>query len=211
MNQEYYLNKSTKYGMGHTRLRRVLGLVGAISGKKILDVGCANGRLGAKLKDLGAVVYGIDVSSIAVAEASQKIDKAIVVDISEEWPDLGEKFSVIVISEVLEHMFDPVFVLSQAARFLEEGGKIIITVPNFLVWTNRIKFLFGNFSYEDQGMFDFGHIRWFTYDYLGRVLDDVGLKVTEERHIIYPGKLAFFLRFWPSLFSWQFIISVSRK
>ena len=49
-----------------------------------------------------------------------------------------------------------------------------------MVWTNRIRFLFGSFKYQDQGMFDFGHIRWFTYAYLKEVLAERAVELLKD-------------------------------
>ncbi len=179
--------------MGHTRLRRVLALLGDVKNKRILDIGCASGYLGAELKRRGAYVVGVDISAGAIEVAQRKLDEAYRID------DDG-KF--------LEHIFDPRKTLHIAKSYLKSDGSIIITTPNFLTWTNRVRFLFGLFEYADQGMFDFGHIRWFTYRYLQSVLNHEGLVITEERNIIFPGKLTFLLKHFPSLFAWQFIVRV---
>lgn len=205
---EHYANKSVHYGMGHTRRDRILRLAGSRSGIRILDVGCARGYLGCQLKKRGNYVAGIEVSPLAAQEAKSVLDKVYCFDIEQSWKEcMGEdRFDCVVLGEILEHVFDPVQVLKSAIGVLNPGGEIIITTPNFMTWTNRIKFIFGWFKYSNQGMFDFGHIRWFTYRYLKEVLGAAGLKITKEEHIIFPGKLTGILKFWPSLFAFQFIV-----
>ena len=110
----------------------------------------------------------------------------------------------------MEHVFDPVAVLKSVRGALRSGGHIIVTTPNFMTWTNRIKFLLGKFKYEEQGMFDFGHIRWFTYRYLKELLAETGFRITQERHIIFPGKLTRILKRLPSLFAWQFVVRAQK-
>ena len=70
--------------------------------------------------------------------------------------------------------------------------------------------MFGKFEYTDQGLMDFGHIRFFTYKYLNKVLKDSGFKIEKEKHIIFPGKLTKLLKLWPSLFATQFIIKARK-
>jgi len=213
MKTDYYQNKSQDYGMSHTRLRRILNISSPLNGKKVLDVGCGNGRLGEELKKLGAEVCGIETSETAANQAHERIDEVFIADIEKKWPEqiLLENFDLIILAEVLEHMFDPVRVLKQASACLKRGGGVVITTPNFMTWTNRLKFLFGKFKYKDQGMFDFGHIRWFTYTYLKDVIKNAGLVIEEESHIIFPGKLTFILKRWPSFFAWQFVIKAKRS
>jgi len=208
----HYENKSLGYGIGHTRLRRILELAGDVEGVRIIDAGCARGYLGAKLKEGGAYVVGLDISSGVIYEAKTKLDEAYACDLEETWPvELKDSsFDLIIIAEVLEHVFNPVLVLNQAHRLLKPGGNVIITTPNFLAWTNRWKFLFGNFAYQEQGIFDFGHIRWFTYGYLREVLKQSGFQITNEWHIIFPGKLTKLLKLWPSLFAFQFILKAKK-
>lgn len=213
MKNEYYQNKSANYGIGHTRLKRIIYLAGSVQDKSVLDIGCARGYLGRLLKDKGAFrVEGVDISEGALVEANKVLDQTYAFDLEGEWPEelKAKKFDVIIMAEVLEHVFDPVKVLKNVKRVLKDDGSIIITTPNFMTWTNRIKFIFGNFRYQDQGMFDFGHIRWFTYEYLKNVLRESGLKIIEEKNIIFPGKLTKILKFWPSFFAFQFIVKVKK-
>ncbi len=212
MNKEYY-KKSIHYGFGHTRFSRIAALMPQGAGKKILDVGCASGRMGAQLKGKGYEVWGADISGTAIEEARAVLDGVYEFDIQGKWPleEMSSDFDAVLFGEVLEHVFDPEIVLKNASKILKPDGVIIITTPNFLTWTNRIKFLFGLFTYQDQGMFDFGHIRWFTYPYLKKVLKNSSLEICEENHIVFPNKLNFILKYWPGLFAWQFIVKAKKS
>lgn len=207
MKNEYYQHR-TAYGMGHTRRDRILALVDGRSGQRVLDIGCADGTLGALLKARGSWVGGVELSRSAVERARQRLDAVWLFDIEQPWPsELRQMpFDTIIFGEVLEHVFDPIAVLRQARRVLASNGAVIITTPNFMTWTNRLRFLFGSFRYAKEGMFDFGHIRWFTYQYLKETLAQSGFAITYERHIIFPGKLTAILKRWPSLFARQFVV-----
>ena len=208
--EAHYQDKSLSYGVANTRLKRVMGLAGDVQGKRILDVGCATGYLGARIKNLGNYVVGADISGPAVDKASKILDEAYVFDLEGFWPNLGEKFDLAILPEILEHVFDPIEVLKKVKSWLKEGGEIIITTPNILPWTNRIKIMFGKFEYTDQGLMDFGHIRFFTYKYLNQVLKDSGFVMVKENNIIFPGKLTKILKKWPSLFATQFILKAKK-
>lgn len=211
MRADYYRKKSVNYGIASTRLKKILGLVSGISGKKVLDVGCAKGHVGLKIRAMGNYVVGVDVSEPAIMEAAKVLDRTVAFDLEGGWPELGTRFDLAILPEVLEHVFDPVEVLKKVSASLNDGGKIIITTPNILLWTNRIKLLFGKFEYTDQGLMDFGHIRFFTYKYLKEVLRKSGFKITEENHIIFPGKLTVILKWWPGLCASQFIIKAKKS
>ncbi len=213
MKKLHYENKSLNYGVSHTRLKRILSLIGNKPTQRVLEIGCAAGRLGREIKSRGHYVAGIEISESAVREAKKVLDKVYTFDIEEEWPKeiLNEKFDLIILPEVLEHIFDPIYVLRNSSVILKPEGEIIITTPNFLIWTNRVNFLFGFFRYEKEGMFDFGHIRWFTYPYLKKVLAESGFIIIEEKHIIFPGKLTKILRFFPGLFAFQFVVKAVKS
>ncbi len=88
----HYQDKSVNYGIAHTRLKRILDLVGGISGKKVLDIGCARGYVGSRIKALGNYVVGVDIAESAAKEAEKVLDKTYVFDLEGSWPDLGNKF-----------------------------------------------------------------------------------------------------------------------
>jgi SAM-dependent methyltransferase len=111
---------------------------------------------------------------------------------------------------VLEHVFDPVSVLKEADAVLSPGGRLIITTPNFLVWIARLQVLFGRFRYQRYGLFDFGHIRWFTYEYLKEVVEKAGFTIEDERHVPHPKRLEALSASWPSLFAMHFVVSAHR-
>jgi 2-polyprenyl-3-methyl-5-hydroxy-6-metoxy-1,4-benzoquinol methylase len=212
MRKLHYENKSLNYGVSHTRLKRILSLLGNRTGLKILEIGCAAGRLGREFKKLGHYSVGIEISESAAGEAMKVFDRVYVFDIENEWPVelLSQKFDIIVLPEILEHIFDPVYVLKKSSEVLKERGEIVITTPNFLAWTNRLRFLFGSFRYEKEGMFDFGHIRWFTYPYLKQTIKESGFTIIQEKHIIFPGKLTGILKLWPGLFARQFVVKAKK-
>ncbi|PIR41931.1 MAG: methyltransferase type 11 [Candidatus Yanofskybacteria bacterium CG10_big_fil_rev_8_21_14_0_10_37_15] len=208
--ENYYQDKSIHYGVAHTRLKRILDLVGNLSNKRVLDVGCARGYIGSKVKSMGNFVVGVDISQSAVEKAKEVLDEVYVYDLEKDCPKFGEKFDLAILPEVLEHVFDPVEVLKKINSNLNDDGEIIITTPNIMLWTSRVKLLLGKFEYTDQGLMDFGHIRFFTYKYLNKVLRDSGFEIVKEHSIIFPGKLTRILKRWPSLFATQFIIKAKK-
>jgi SAM-dependent methyltransferase len=189
----------------------VLELVGG-PGLRVLDVACGPGHIGAQIRQRGNHVVGVEISEAAAAEARRVLDAAHAFDIEGDWPEAlrAEPFDVIVLGEVLEHVFDPVALLKEARRALTPRGRIVVTTPNFLVWIARLQVFFGRFRYQRYGLFDFGHIRWFTYDYLRQVLTEAGFDIDTEWHVAHPKQLQPLMKTWPSLFALNFVVAASQ-
>lgn len=211
---KYYDSKVKLYKPSKVRELKILELLGAdVKNKNILDIGCADGTFGDKLTKQGATVYGVDVSPLAVSAARKKIQNAFVVDInSQKLPFRSKNFDLVIASEVVEHLFNPKKLLSEAKRTLKDNGALLLTTPNFLYWGNRIAFLFGSFKYEKSGMFDESHVHFYTYKSLKAELDEAGLEILKENHIYAGTEMTNSIkRALPSVFAYQFVISSRKK
>jgi 2-polyprenyl-3-methyl-5-hydroxy-6-metoxy-1,4-benzoquinol methylase len=159
------------------------------SGERVLDVGCGSGLLGARLRERGNTVWGIDAADDIAALASRRLDRFVLADVVDRariGESLGdERFDVIVFADVLEHLPDPVGTLRAYLRFLTPGGRVLVSVPNVAVWNVRAGLLLGRFNYTATGTLDRTHLRFFTRANLRRVLTDAGLRV--ERIDVNPG------------------------
>jgi hypothetical protein len=83
--------------------------------------------------------------------------------------------------DILEHVIDPVFVLQKAASFLNEGGKLIVHVPNAHAINRKIAVLMGTLeTCEELSPFDIdvaGHRRYYTLTSLESDIVKAGLKI----------------------------------
>ncbi len=144
----------------------------------VLDVGCGSGALSEAIKQRGYDVWGIEENGEAAGRASRRIDRVMQLNLHDSEAvraALGErKFDYLVFSDVLEHVYDPFSVLREYLRFVRDGGRVVVSVPNALVWTNRLGFLFGRFEYADTGVMDRTHVRWFTFSSVKRLVRAAG-------------------------------------
>lgn len=187
----------------------------------VLDVGCATGKLGMNLsKNKNCICYGIEYDKES-AEEAKKYNK-IVVEISldnlkdiDSLPFQKEFFDYIVFADVLEHLKYPEEVLGPFKKYLKKEGKIICSIPNIAYYKKRLMLLFGNFEYEDYGICDRTHLRFFTYNSMIKLFERNSLKV--EKIVIPPsnGKfrvIKYFLRkSYPKLFAGQIIIIATKN
>jgi len=210
--QEYYNQDGIDYGINSSRKRKILELIGQESGRKILDLGCCSGYLGEEIKKNNNYVVGIDISSQAVSRASAVLDQALVLDIQQDILPFADKyFDVVVLSEVIEHLFFPEKTLAEARRVLKDDGFIVITTPNFLFAGNRIKMLLGKFNYTNSGFYDRAHIHFYTRKSLIEFLNKAGFDVAAENHVPYYRFPEVLANWWPGFCAFQLIVKAKNN
>jgi SAM-dependent methyltransferase len=158
-------------------------------GLRVLDVGCGSGVHGAELFRVhGHRVVGVDLSAASIEKAKTRLAEAYVADVTQ--PDLypfrgGQLFDIVLFSDMLEHLTDPLDVLLRHYQLLAPGGQVLISLPNVAIWNVRFALLLGQFEYGDTGTLDRTHMRFFTRRSFRRFLSEAGL--TASRNRITPG------------------------
>ncbi len=104
----------------------------ALSGLRILDVGCGGGLMSEALARLGAQVVGVDASPGNVAAArlharSQNITVDYRLGEPAEVLAPEERFDVVLALEVVEHVSDVPAFLATAAALLAPGGMLFVS------------------------------------------------------------------------------------
>ncbi len=147
----------------------------------VLDVGCGRGALGEAIRKTGWEVWGIEHSEEACRSARSRLNHLIEGDfLDKEFVErsLGKRdFDVLVFSDVLEHIYDPRSVLETYLRYVGPEGKVLISVPNAVVWTNRLQWALGKVTYADTGVMDRTHIRFFTFRTARQLVEAAGCRV----------------------------------
>ncbi len=143
----------------------------------VLSVGCGSGVTEAKLVDRGVKVVGLELDHRAAEKARSQGLSVIEVDAAQPCPALaGHTFDCLIYADILEHLLDPVAVLKNHCRYLEPGGIVIISVPNFrhysVFWQ---QFMLGRVGYTNAGIFDRTHIRITTRKTVISWMNEVGL------------------------------------
>ena len=146
-----------------------------LSARTVLDVGCAQGALGAAYlrRNPNVRMLGIDNDEEAVAHAAQRLTEAVCGDVEvEPMPfNVPEGIDCIVYGDVLEHLREPWTVLAAHVDYLAPEGTVLICMPNVEHWRFALALLNGTFDYEEQGLFDRTHLRWFTPRTMGKDFD----------------------------------------
>jgi len=143
---------------------------------KVLDLGCADGALGARIRALGHHVTGVDVDRFDGVE--DRLDSFIQADLEHGIPDsVGSGYDIVLCADVIEHVRDPRTLLHDAGQLVSAGGSVIASVPNFGHWYPRTRTALGLFDYDRRGILDSTHIRFFTRRSFEHLIDDAGLVV----------------------------------
>ncbi len=127
-----------------------------------LDVGCGTGKLGAQLANFGIVTDGITYSESELQLANQNLRDVWLFDLEHGLPQIDRKYDAVILSHVMEHISDPSRLLSQLKSVLSPSGHILCAIPNMLFLYNRIKLMAGRIEYEERGLMDYTHVRWYT-------------------------------------------------
>jgi len=180
-------------------------------GERMLDVGCGNGSLVFKAKGKFREIFGVDISPSRIEEAKSNAMKQFgsldgmsfsSCNINEKIDFSDNMFDVATSIAVIEHVFDPYFVVSEIHRVLKRGGIFIAEVPNIAYLRQRIHLLFGKLpvtssphNWKEIG-WDGGHLHYFTKKSFCRLLEECGFKILK---VSGSGLLASFRNFYPSL------------
>jgi 2-polyprenyl-3-methyl-5-hydroxy-6-metoxy-1,4-benzoquinol methylase len=131
-------------------------------GRRLLDVGAADGLLGRHFTGRGWKVTGIEADPAMAAAGAAHCERMLVADLNRAVPALDGVFDVIVCADVLEHLADPTDVLRTLVRALAPGGDVVVSVPNVAHLWMRLSLLAGRFDYAERGILDRTHLRFFT-------------------------------------------------
>jgi SAM-dependent methyltransferase len=171
----YSSNKLSKFGPNDAWVK-LFELVP--KGSKVLDIGCSSGNLGHELKQQkGVHVVGIDIDQADLDEASKRLDEVHLLNVeSDDLSGLGQ-FDVIVMADVIEHLFYPVPALKKIRKLLKPKGRLVFSIPNMANVTTRVELLKGRFEYKDFGLLDRTHIHFYDEVEVNRVFMESGLNV----------------------------------
>lgn len=163
--------------------REVTSLMRAImpGGVRVLDIGCGTGSVTALAnRGKGNTVVGIEPDPERCAMARARGIDAHNQLLDRDFFTRHGLFDVISFADVLEHLPAPADVMDLALEGLRPGGLVIVSVPNVAHWSVRLKLLFGRFDYEDVGICDSTHLRWFTASTIRSFLEGCGLEILSQ-------------------------------
>lgn len=214
-NHLYAEKKNSYYGL--VRLD-ILDLI-PMGIKQLLDVGCGTGdtAIAAKHRFGLQEVVGIESFEPAALVAQTRLDRVIVGDVEQFKFDLPQNhFDCIICADVLEHTKDPWMVLKNLRHFLRDDGVLIASIPNIRHVVPMLKILFDRFEYQESGILDKTHLRFFTLHTIRRMFHETGYliqQVNTNRSISWKFKLLnlFSLGLMRQFSIYQYIVVAKKK
>jgi len=152
---------------------------------RILDVGCGTGEITQKIIDLNHRAIGVDFSKVALEIAEAKGIACFWGDLDEGIKQPDNEFDVVWAGDVIEHVFDPIGLISEVKRVMAPDGVFLFTIPYDLHISNRIRAVFG-ISYQEPLYKTLGqckHHTFFTDSLAEYMLEECGMQYVERMYV----------------------------
>jgi SAM-dependent methyltransferase len=219
---ELYADKRTGY---FSNARTDIQPVIPESAASVLEIGCGGGGTLRWLRGIRTVGHamGIELVDDAAHEARDVFDEVVVGNIETMDLDLPpDRFDLILMLDVLEHLVDPWQVVARCHKALKPGGAMVVSIPNVAHYSVALPLLFrGRWTYADEGLLDRTHLRFFVERTAIDLMTSSGLVFEAiSRNTLLPRRLGRRLRWYAKkiidrlpghrLFDSQFVIRVRK-
>jgi SAM-dependent methyltransferase len=149
--------------------------------RSVLEFGCSSGALAREYKKLNpaARYIGVEIVDEYAELARRFCDQVFELDADSTPDSFYEQHSDIdcwVFGDVLEHLKDPWRVLRQIRKVIGKGC-VVACIPNAQHWSVQARLCAGAFQYEDAGLMDRTHLRWFTRQTIHELFNASGFKL----------------------------------
>ena len=165
------------------RRRFITQCVTLQAGDSILEIGCHAGAFLAGFSGQGMRLVGIDIAPDLIQIAREVFGiEAYCADVTRGLELADDGFDLVIMTEVIEHVVDTDFVLSEIKRVLKPGGSVLLSTPNICSLKNRLLLLGGRYpqgpEYRVGGA---GHVRVYSARTLAAQLREHGFEIALSR------------------------------
>nr|WP_321266218.1 class I SAM-dependent methyltransferase [uncultured Sulfurimonas sp.] len=165
--------------------KELLNLIPPINlGGNILEIGAGAGDtlLYAKEHGFAKNIYGVELCKIENSNQGNKIFSNFIIGNIEtmDLPFENSQFDVIICGDVLEHLINPSKTLESLKKYLKPNGALIASIPNIREFETMKKIFFqGDFRYEDSGILDRTHLRFFCKKNIIKLFENQDFNITK--------------------------------
>jgi 2-polyprenyl-3-methyl-5-hydroxy-6-metoxy-1,4-benzoquinol methylase len=159
-----------------------------LSASNLLELGCAAGILGQTVKARQQCRYvGVELDPSVARIAANSLDQVVVLDLdTSELPFEAGTFDCVICADVLEHLKDPWAVLAQVFSLLQPGGHVVVSIPNIRNLGVMAALAAGDWAYQDAGILDRTHLRFFTLRTFAQALAGSGFEIGAVNSVTDP-------------------------
>jgi trans-aconitate methyltransferase len=150
---------------------------------RLIEVGCSSGAMAREFKKISPTCHylGIEIDPAYAKLAQRYCDQSLVLDIETAddtfWSTNADR-DCWIFGDILEHLRDPWNVLRQVRSVMPPHACIAACIPNVQHWSMQAQLSVGNFRYQDSGLLDKTHLRFFSRQTILEMFNDAGFTVT---------------------------------
>jgi len=151
---------------------------------KVLEIGCNTGNF-VQYMSKPCEYWGIEPFEEAANVAKSKMDRVLIGFYDKVANEiLDNYFDLIIANDVIEHLEQPWDFLQSIKKKMTINASIVLSIPNVRYYDNLRKILFHkDWKYEDFGILDITHLRFFTEKSIIRLLNENGFEIEEMKGI----------------------------
>lgn len=161
-----------------------------VDARRVVEVGCSSGALARAYKAINPQSHyiGVEVAPVYAELAQRYCDEVLVLDMDHVTPEIMRSSLLAdcyVFGDSLEHLCDPWALLAKIRAVIPADGCIAACIPNAQHWSVQQRLNCGEFRYEDSGLLDRTHLRWFTRLTMNEMFVLAGFRVMQARALVF--------------------------
>ncbi len=155
---------------------------------EVLEIGCGSGSTLARIAYLfpHSNVHGLELMEQPAAFGAMKFDVHCGNIETDPLPYQRASMDYIILGDVLEHLHDPEAILQKVKSYLKPTGSLIISLPNIMNARIIYQLLCGHFTYEEAGILNRTHLKFFTYYEIIQMMERNGYQIETINYINIP-------------------------
>ena len=172
------------------RYNLVAEILAANPVEKLLELGCGWGENCAHMLNYAADVTGVDIVLPKWAKNISRPNLTLIeANANDQLPFEPPSFDAIIGMMVVEHLFDPFKAIAELRRLIRPDGVVIFNLPLVTSWKNRLRLLAGhlplttNAGWFEAREWDGGHLHYFSWPMIVKLMATAGLEVTHFRAV----------------------------